>query len=97
MSTTDSAATVVQLEIGGMTCASCAARVEKKLNRLAGVTATVNYATETARVQVSGPVSVADLVQTVEDTGYTAQLPTADDGDGGGSPAGQAQHALPRP
>jgi Cu+-exporting ATPase len=97
MSTTDSAATVVQLEIGGMTCASCAARVEKKLNRLAGVTATVNYATETARVQVSGPVSVADLVQTVEDTGYTAQLPTADDGDGGdGSPAGQDETAALR-
>ena len=96
MSTTDSAATVVQLEIGGMTCASCAARVEKKLNRLAGVTATVNYATETARVQVSGPISVADLVQTVEDTGYTAQLPTADDGDGGGSPAGQDETAALR-
>jgi Cu+-exporting ATPase len=96
MSTTDSAATVVQLEIGGMTCASCAARVEKKLNRLAGVTATVNYATETARVQVSGPVSVADLVQTVEDTGYTAQLPTADDGDGGGTPAPQDETAALR-
>ena len=39
-----------ELRIGGMTCASCAARVEKKLNRLDGVTATVNYATETARV-----------------------------------------------
>jgi Cu+-exporting ATPase len=96
MSTTDSAATVVQLEIGGMTCASCAARVEKKLNRMAGVTATVNYATETARVQVSGPVSVADLVQTVEDTGYTAQLPTADDGDGGGTPAPQDETAALR-
>ena len=97
MSSTDSAATVVQLEIGGMTCASCAARVEKKLNRLAGVTATVNYATETARVQVSGPVSVADLVQTVEDTGYTAQLPAAPDGgDGGGSPAGQDETAALR-
>ncbi len=95
MSTTDSAATVVQLEIGGMTCASCAARVEKKLNRMPGVTATVNYATETARVQVSGPVNVADLVQTVEDTGYTAQLPAAAD-DGGGSPAGQDETAALR-
>jgi len=99
MSPTDSAPAVVQLEIGGMTCASCAARVEKKLNRMAGVTATVNYATETARVQVSGPVSVADLVQTVEDTGYTAQLPAAPDDDGhggGGSPAGQDETAALR-
>lgn len=40
----------VELLIGGMTCASCAARVEKKLNRMDGVTATVNYATEKARV-----------------------------------------------
>ncbi len=43
----------VELEIGGMTCASCAARIEKKLNRMEGVTATVNYATEKARVTVA--------------------------------------------
>ena len=55
-----------------MTCASCAARVEKKLNRLAGVSATVNYATETARVSYPDDSSVADLVATVEATGYTA-------------------------
>jgi Cu+-exporting ATPase len=86
MSTTEPGPTVVELEIGGMTCASSAARVEKKHHKLAGVTATVNYATETARVQVSGEVSVDDLVQTVEDTGYTAQLPpsaTGEDGDHG--------------
>ncbi|WP_405897802.1 heavy metal translocating P-type ATPase [Streptomyces sp. NBC_00727] len=60
--------------IGGMTCASCAARVEKKLNRMDGVTATVNYATEKARVSYDGAgVSVQDLVATVEKTGYTAK------------------------
>ncbi|MEU8925401.1 heavy metal translocating P-type ATPase, partial [Kitasatospora sp. NPDC048545] len=65
----------VELSIGGMTCASCAARIEKKLNRMDGVEATVNYATETARV-VHGPgVTVADLIATVERTGYTAELP----------------------
>ncbi|NEC05919.1 heavy metal translocating P-type ATPase [Streptomyces sp. SID7909] len=65
--------------IGGMTCASCAARVEKKLNRMDGVTATVNYATEKARVSYDGTaVSVGDLVATVERTGYTAKpLPGA--------------------
>ncbi|GAA2926650.1 heavy metal translocating P-type ATPase [Streptomyces thioluteus] len=67
--------TRVELAIGGMTCASCAARVEKRLNRMAGVTATVNYATEKARVSYGSGVSVADLVATVEATGYTAQPP----------------------
>ena len=65
----------VNLIIGGMTCASCAARVERKLNRLDGVTATVNLATETARVSYPGPVTVADLIAVVERTGYTASLP----------------------
>jgi Cu+-exporting ATPase len=62
----------VELVIGGMTCASCAARVEKKLNRLDGVSATVNYATEKARVTIDDAVSTADLIATVEATGYTA-------------------------
>ncbi|MEU3486650.1 heavy metal translocating P-type ATPase [Streptomyces massasporeus] len=65
----------VELAIGGMTCASCAARIEKKLNRMDGVTATVNYATEKAKVSYSGDVSVGDLIATVEATGYTAQEP----------------------
>ncbi|MEU0164768.1 heavy metal translocating P-type ATPase [Streptomyces iakyrus] len=65
----------VELVIGGMTCASCAARVEKKLNGMDGVTATVNYATEKAKVSYSGGVSVGDLIATVEATGYTAQEP----------------------
>ncbi|MFE0916430.1 heavy metal translocating P-type ATPase [Streptomyces nigra] len=65
----------VELAIGGMTCASCAARVEKKLNRMEGVTATVNYATEKARVSFAAGVSVQDLISTVEATGYTAREP----------------------
>ncbi|WP_247196853.1 cation-translocating P-type ATPase [Streptomyces sp. GESEQ-35] len=69
----------VDLVIGGMTCASCAARVEKKLNRMGGVTATVNYATEKARVSYTGEVSVPDLIATVEATGYTAQEPARAD------------------
>ncbi|MHC3819447.1 heavy metal translocating P-type ATPase [Streptomyces sp. DT9] len=59
--------------IGGMTCASCAARVEKKLNRMDGVTATVNYATEKARVRYGPETGVADLIETVRKTGYTAE------------------------
>ncbi|NEM05557.1 copper-translocating P-type ATPase [Geodermatophilus normandii] len=58
-----------------MTCASCAARIEKKLNRLDGVTATVNYATEKARVSFGDGVAPEDLVATVEKAGYTAALP----------------------
>src|SRR5215470_3405217 len=66
----------VELAVGGMTCASCAARVEKKLNRLDGVSASVNFATETAAVSYDpATVSAADLVATVEATGYTARLP----------------------
>ena len=65
----------VELRIGGMTCATCAARVEKKLNRLDGVTATVNFATETARIEYASAVSLDDLVRTVEATGYRAIPP----------------------
>lgn len=70
------AAVDVELTIGGMTCASCAARIEKKLNRMDGVEATVNYATEKAKVSYRGEaVSVGDLIATVEATGYTAAEP----------------------
>ncbi|MGW2055852.1 heavy metal translocating P-type ATPase [Streptomyces sp. NPDC001840] len=66
----------VELVIGGMTCASCAARIEKKLNRMDGVEATVNYATEKAKVVYRGAdVAVQDLIATVEATGYTAREP----------------------
>jgi len=64
----------VNLEIGGMTCASCATRIERKLNRIEGVTATVNYATEKARIQADG-VDAAALIAAVESAGYTAALP----------------------
>ncbi|WP_434795397.1 heavy metal translocating P-type ATPase [Streptomyces albidoflavus] len=70
-----SATTEVELSVGGMTCASCAARVEKKLNRMPGVTATVNYATEKAKVayEPGEELGVADLIATVVRTGYTAE------------------------
>ncbi|MFJ7193583.1 heavy metal translocating P-type ATPase [Streptomyces bacillaris] len=66
-------ASEAELMIGGMTCASCAARVEKKLNRMDGVTATVNYATEKARVTFAEGLELSDLVATVEKTGYRAR------------------------
>jgi Cu+-exporting ATPase len=75
MTTTTPGAAEVELAIGGMTCASCAARIEKKLNRMDGVEATVNYATEKAKVTFSEDIAVADLIATVEATGYTAQEP----------------------
>ncbi|MFC3897661.1 heavy metal translocating P-type ATPase [Lentzea rhizosphaerae] len=65
----------IEISIGGMTCASCAARIERKLNKLDGVEASVNYATEKARVTFPGELTPADLVKVVEDTGYTAELP----------------------
>jgi Cu+-exporting ATPase len=69
---------VFDLEIGGMTCASCAARVETRLNGIDGVTATVNFASEQARVLASGGVTVDDLVAEVAAVGYTARpAPTA--------------------
>ncbi|MEU0253043.1 heavy metal translocating P-type ATPase [Streptomyces sp. NPDC006184] len=76
---TADAAHRVELLIGGMTCASCAARVEKKLNRMDGVSATVNFATEKARVAYADGVEVADLIATVEKTGYTAEEPPPPD------------------
>ncbi|PRY31329.1 heavy metal translocating P-type ATPase [Pseudosporangium ferrugineum] len=68
----------IELEIGGMTCAACANRIEKKLNRLDGVTATVNYATEKARATVPAGLTAADLIAVVEKTGYTAAEPRAE-------------------
>src|SRR5688572_19987047 len=65
----------VELAIGGMTCASCAARIERKLNKLDGVTATVNYATEKAKVAYPAGVTPDDLVAEVEKAGYTAEPP----------------------
>ncbi|MEV0491965.1 heavy metal translocating P-type ATPase [Streptomyces atratus] len=84
----------VELAIGGMTCASCAARIEKKLNRMDGVTATVNYATEKAKVSYRGEdISVQDLIATVEKTGYTAQEPAPPVRTGEGAPTGAEAEA----
>jgi Cu+-exporting ATPase len=82
----------IELSIGGMSCASCAARIEGKLNRMDGVSATVNFATEKARVELSPGVGVDQVIATVEQTGYTARVPepprrSADQGDGGDSAA----------
>ncbi|MFD1152049.1 heavy metal translocating P-type ATPase [Saccharothrix hoggarensis] len=67
--------TQIELAITGMTCASCAARIERKLNKLDGVTATVNYATEKARVTFPEDVDPRTLVEQVEAAGYQAALP----------------------
>lgn len=65
----------IELEIGGMTCASCAARIEKRLNRIDGVEASVNYATEKATVMAPAHIEAHELIAEVEKTGYTAALP----------------------
>lgn len=70
--------TEVDLVIGGMTCSSCALGIERNLNKLPGVTATVNYATEKAHVVLPVDVSVDQAIATVEATGYSAALPTPD-------------------
>ncbi|GAA1464626.1 heavy metal translocating P-type ATPase [Nocardiopsis exhalans] len=77
--TASAAVEPVELAIGGMTCAACANRVEKRLNKMDGVTATVNFATEKARVTFDGPAApVEDLVAQVEKAGYTATVPRAE-------------------
>ena len=75
MTLTDVAVQTIELDVQGMTCASCAARIEKKLNRLEGVNATVNYATEKATVHAGKQTTAQTLIQTVEQTGYHATLP----------------------
>ena len=88
--TTTRPATTVALDIGGMTCASCAARITKRLNKLDGVEASVNYATEQATVTLPDGLTVDEVVAQVEAIGYTAKVPaaaqpdTADDDEGGG-------------
>ncbi|HOB49695.1 MAG TPA: heavy metal translocating P-type ATPase [Mycobacterium sp.] len=84
----------IDLAIGGMTCASCAARIEKKLNRLDGVEATVNFATEKAHVAYTNSVDPQVLIATIEATGYTAAAPpTADNVDGPAEPTLQPGEA----
>ncbi len=72
-----STVTEIELAVGGMTCASCANRIERKLNKLDGVTATVNYATEKARISAPDGVGLDTLLGTVEAAGYTATPPSA--------------------
>ena len=69
--------TIVELEISGMTCASCAMRIEKKLNKLEGVSATVNYATEKAAITAPGDLDPQNLIAEIEKTGYSAALPVS--------------------
>ncbi|MDT0119012.1 MULTISPECIES: heavy metal translocating P-type ATPase [Kocuria] len=77
--------TDLELELSGMTCASCANRIERKLNKLDGVTATVNYATEKARVSAPAGYDPQALITAVESAGYSAQLPPPAQGPGGGT------------
>ncbi|MEC3951871.1 heavy metal translocating P-type ATPase [Nocardia sp. CDC153] len=91
----------IELDIGGMTCASCASRIEKKLNRIDGVTASVNYATEKAKVSFPESVTPDELIAKVVDTGYTAAVhhsepvkTEAAEGDSGPSPADLLRHKL---
>src|SRR5699024_5904442 len=80
-------ADVIELDVGGMTCASCAMRVEKKLNKLEGVEASVNYATEKAKVTTPEGYDPAELIRVVEKTGYTAEVPAPEEPE----PAGQGE------
>jgi P-type Cu+ transporter len=75
MTQTDVPVQTIQLDVQGMTCVSCAGRIEKKLNRLEGVNATVNYATEKATVHAGKGTTAQALIQTIEQTGYHATLP----------------------
>ena len=81
----------VELTIGGMTCASCAARIERRLNKIDGVTATVNYATEKADVRFPATVSTEELVAAVEKVGYTAALPAPPAQDTAGENGGEEE------
>lgn len=75
MTRTPTPVSTIELEIAGMTCASCAMRVEKKLNNLDGVNASVNYATEKATLIVPSGYDPQTLIAEVEKAGYTAALP----------------------
>ncbi|MFK0108793.1 heavy metal translocating P-type ATPase [Streptomyces sp. NPDC091217] len=98
--TSDGTVTTTDLLVGGMTCAACVGRVEKKLGRLEGVSASVNLATGRARVSHPGTVSPQDLISAVEGAGYTAQLPPAEkengEAPGTGSPGATGPGELQR-
>ena len=74
--------TTLQLELEGMTCGACATRIERALNKLDGVDATVNYATERASVRYEEDVAVDDLIRAVEGAGYSASLTRTESGPG---------------
>ena len=80
----------VDLRIEGMTCASCAARIERKLNKVPGVRASVNYATEKAHVELPADVTIDDAIAVVEATGYKAfpPAPVVPEDEGQVRPAG---------
>jgi P-type Cu+ transporter len=80
--TSTAAGAPVELLVGGMTCAACAARIEKRLNLLDGVAATVNYATERAYITAAGGRDVSELMTAIEAAGYTAALPARDSAGG---------------
>ncbi|MEV8637170.1 cation transporter, partial [Streptosporangium sp. NPDC051023] len=88
---TQAAGGEIELSIGGMTCASCANRIERKLNKLDGVTATVNYATEKAKVFFPEGVDPQDLVTEVEKAGYSATLPAPPSQEGAQAAPGEEQ------
>ena len=95
--TSDAGATEVDLAISGMTCASCSARIERKLHKLEGVEATVNLATEKARVRYAAPLTTEDILATVRATGYGAEvLGAADPAGRTGTPAPAAEDELRR-
>jgi Cu+-exporting ATPase len=72
----------VELVVGGMSCAACAARIEKRLNLLDGVAASVNYATERAYIAATGGRDIPELITAIEAAGYTAAIPGPDGADG---------------
>ncbi|MFC7501226.1 cation transporter, partial [Nocardioides sp. GCM10030258] len=84
----------IELAITGMTCASCANRIERKLNKLEGVSATVNYATEKAKVTFEPDVAPEALVAAVEQAGYGARLPQPPDAPSAGGTESPEEHAL---
>jgi Cu+-exporting ATPase len=84
---------IVRLDVHGMSCTSCAARIEKKLNRLEGVQAQVNYATERAVVEIPDGLEPSVLVDTVASTGYSASVRADHAGHGGHDSSGEVPHA----
>jgi Cu+-exporting ATPase len=85
--------TTTDLKLSGMSCASCAARIERSLNQLDGVAASVNFAVEQAHVEHSGQVSTEDLVHAVESSGYHAAV--IDHSHHGGGHDDHMAHDLP--